>query len=105
AVIAERIARGYFVDVKLDLERMAAHGVTVDEAMPTVQFAIGGDNVVSIRQPDKTVVPLAIQYSPEYVDPLAKIRNTPVITAAGRSVPLAEIAEVAVREAPEMIRN
>ena len=105
AVIAERISRGYFVDARLDLERMAARGVTVDEAMPTVQFAIGGDNVVGIRQPDKTIVPLAIQYSPEYVDTLAKVRNTPVITAGGRPVPLGEIADVAVREAPEMIRN
>jgi Cu(I)/Ag(I) efflux system membrane protein CusA/SilA len=105
AVIAERISRGYFVDVKLDLERMATHGVTVDEAMPTVQFAIGGDNVVGIRQADKTVVPLAIQYSPEYVDTLAKVRSTAVVTAGGRSVPLSDVADVAVREAPEMIRN
>jgi copper/silver efflux system protein len=105
AVIAERISRGYFIDARLDLERMATHGVTVDEAMPTVQFAIGGDNVVGIRQPDKTVVPLAIQYSPEYVDTLAKVKATPVITADGRSVPLGDIADVSVREAPEMIRN
>jgi Cu(I)/Ag(I) efflux system membrane protein CusA/SilA len=105
AVIAERIARGYFVDARLDLERLAARGVTVDEAMSTVQFAIGGDNVVSIRQPDKTLVPLALQYSPEYTDTLAKIRNTPVITAGGQLVPLGEVADVGVREAPEMIRN
>ena len=105
AVIAERISRGYFVDIRLDLERMAAHSVTVDEAMPTVQFAIGGDNVVDIRQPDKTIVPLAIQYSPEYVDTLAKVRATPVVTADGRAVALSDVAEVAVREAPEMIRN
>jgi copper/silver efflux system protein len=70
-----------------------------------VRFAIGGDNVVGIRQPDKTVVPLAIQYSPEYIDTLAKVRNTPVVTEGGRSVPLGAIADVAVREAPEMIRN
>ncbi len=105
SVIAERISRGYFVDARLDLERMAVRGVTVDEAMPTIQFAIGGDNVIGIRQADKTVVPLAVQYSPEYVDTLAKVRNTPVITADGQAVPLAEIAEVSVREAPEMIRN
>jgi Cu(I)/Ag(I) efflux system membrane protein CusA/SilA len=105
SVIAERIARGYFVDARLDLQRMAEQGVTVDEAMPTVQFAIGGDNVIGIRQADKTVVPLAVQYSPEYVDTLAKVRSTPVITADGRSVPLSDIADVAVREAPEMIRN
>jgi copper/silver efflux system protein len=105
SVIAERISRGYFVDATLDLEHMARHGVTVDDAMPTVRFAIGGDNVVGIRQPDKTVVPLAIQYSPEYIDTLAKVRNTPVVTEGGRSVPLGAIADVAVREAPEMIRN
>ena len=46
SVIAERISQGYFVDAQLDLERMAEHGVTVDEALPTVRFAIGGDNVV-----------------------------------------------------------
>ena len=105
SVIAERISQGYFVDAQLDLERMAQHGVTVDEALPTVRFAIGGDNVIGIRQADKTIVPLAIQYSPEYIDTLAKVRNTPVVTDGGRAVALGDIADVAVREAPEMIRN
>ena len=50
------------MDARLDLERMAQHGVTVDEALSTVRFAIGGDNVVGVRQPDKTVVPLSIQH-------------------------------------------
>jgi len=105
SVIAERIAQGYFVDARLELERMAAQGVTIEEALPTVRFAIGGDNVVSVREPDKTLVPLAVQYSPEYVDTLEKVRNTPVITGDGRSVPLSAIADVDVRQAPEMIRN
>ncbi len=105
AVIAERIAQGYFVDARLDLERMAARGVTVDDALPTVRFAIGGDNAISVRQADKTVVPLAIQYSPEYTDSLEKVRSTPVVTEDGRSVSLSEIADVAVRKAPEMVRN
>jgi Cu(I)/Ag(I) efflux system membrane protein CusA/SilA len=105
SVIAERISQGYFVDAQLDLERMAEQGVTVDEALPTVRFAIGGDNVVNIRQTDQTVVPLAIQYSPEYIDTLEKVKNTAVVTGDGRSVPLSAIADVDVREAPEMIRN
>jgi Cu(I)/Ag(I) efflux system membrane protein CusA/SilA len=105
SVIAERISQGYFVDAQLDLERMAEHGISVDEAVPTVRFAIGGDNVIGIREPDKTVVPLAIQYSPEYIDTLEKVRNTPVVGDGGRSVALSQIANVSVREAPEMIRN
>ena len=105
AVIAERISQGYFVDAQLDFERMARRGVTMDEALPTVRFAIGGDNVIGVRQADKTVVPLAIQYSAEYIDTLEKVRNTPVITATGDSVALSDIASVEVREGPEMIRN
>jgi Cu(I)/Ag(I) efflux system membrane protein CusA/SilA len=105
SVIAERISQGYFVDAQLDLERMAKEGVTVNEALPTVRFAIGGDNLIGIRQADKTIVPLAIQYAPEYIDTLDKVRNTPVVTQDGRSIPLSHIADVGVREAPEMIRN
>jgi len=105
SVIAERISAGYYVDVRNDLERMAAHGVTIDEAMSTVRYAIGGDNIVDVKQANNTVIPLGVQYSPEYIDTLDKIKNTPVVTTDGRSVPLGDIADVSVRKMPEMIRN
>ena len=105
SVIAERISRGYYVDVQQDLERMAEHGVTVDEAMLTVRHAIGGENVASVKQPDNSSIPLAVQYSPEYIDTLQKIRTVPVVTGDGRSVPLGQIADVSVRQMPEMLRN
>jgi len=84
---------------------MAAHGVTVDEAMATVRYAIGGDNIIGIRQSDNTVVPLSLQYSPEYIDTLDKLRKAPVVTSDGRSIPLGDVADVSVRNMPEMIRN
>src|SRR6266849_241748 len=105
SVLAERISEGYYVDVRNDLERMAQHGVTVDEAMLTVRYAIGGDNVVSVKQAYGTSIPLDMQYSPEYMDTLEKIRKAPVVTADGRSIPVGEIADVSVRKLPEMIRN
>ena len=105
SIVAERISEGYYVDVQQDLERMAEHGVIVDEAMLTVRYAIGGENVVGIKQSDNTIVPLNVQYAPEYVDTLAKIRNAPVVTEDGRSIPISEIADVSVRKLPEMIRN
>ncbi len=46
-----------------------------------------------------------MQYSPEYIDTLEKVKNTPVVTADGRAVPLGDIADVSVRKMPEMIRN
>src|SRR5438876_3755266 len=105
SVIAERISEGYYVDVQNDLERMAEHGVTVDEAMMTVRYAIGGDNVVGIKDANNVVTPLNVQYSPEYTDTLEKVKGTPVVTADGRAVPLSDVATVAVRKMPEMLRN
>ncbi len=105
SVIAERISEGYYLDVQHDLERLAEHGVTVEEAILTVRYAIGGENIASIRQPDNTVVPLSMQYSPEYINTQEKVRNTPVMTLAGRMIPLSAIADVSVRKMPEMIRN
>ena len=105
SVIAERISAGYYVDVQNDLERMARHGVTVDEAMATVRYGIGGDNIIGIRQADNTIVPLSVQYSPEYIDTLDKLRKAPVVTENGRSIPLGDIADVSVRNMPEMIRD
>ncbi len=105
SVIAERISEGYYVDVRNDLERMAERGVTVDEAMLTVRYAIGGDNIATVKQAGNTIVPLNMQYSPEYIDTLDKLRRTPVVTGDGRSIPLGEIADVSVRKMPEMIRN
>jgi len=105
SVIAERISEGYYIDVRNDLERMGQHGVTVDEAMTTVRYAIGGDNVVGVKENGGAIVPLNVQYSPEYIDTVDKLRKTPVVTADGRSVPLGDVAEVAVRKLPEMMRN
>jgi len=105
SVIAERISEGYYIDVQNDLELMAESGVTVNEAMDTVRYAIGGDNIVDVKQADSTVIPLGLQYSPEYIDTVEKVQNTPVVTADGRAVPLGKIASVSVRKLPEMIRN
>ena len=105
SVIAERVSEGFYIDVQNDLARLAEQDVTLDEATMTVRFAVGGENAVMVEQRNESAVPLSIQYSPEYIDTLDKIRNTPVITAGGRSVPLHSIADVAVREMPEMIRN
>ena len=104
-VVAERISEGYYTDVQYDLAKLAEHDVTADEAMLTTRYAIGGDNLLGVPQPDHATIPLALQYSPEYLDTLDKVRNTPVITGDGRSVPLGMVADVSVRKLPEMVRN
>jgi Cu(I)/Ag(I) efflux system membrane protein CusA/SilA len=105
SVIAERISSGYFIDVEFDPMRLAAAGVTAADAMPVVRYAIGGDNALTIKGENGAMIPLSVQYSPEYLDTLEKVRNTPLVAAAGKTVRLDEVADVTVRNLPDMIRN
>ena len=105
SVIAERVSSGSFIDTRFDPVRMARHGISAEEAMLTVRYAIGGDNVVAIREGNDLQVPLSLQYAPEYIDTLVKIRRSPVMNSTGRNVAIEDIADVAVRKMPEMVRN
>jgi len=104
SVIAERISDGYFIDVQFDYDRLAAQGIPVDEAMLYVQFALGGDNVAWIKRENR-LVPLSVQYAVDYISTVDKVKELMVITPAGDQLPLSEIASVAVRKLPEMIRD
>ncbi len=104
-VLAERIVGGDYVDVQLDLTRLAEHGIQVDEAMLTVRHAVGGEHILDLQQSDGGVVPLSLRYSPEYIDTLEKVANTAIISAAGRVVTLESVADVSVRQSADMIRN
>ncbi len=105
SVLAERIAGGDYVDVQLDLTRLAKHGINVKEAMLMVRHAIGGERILDIHQSDGTVVPLSLRYSPEYIDTLEKVASATVISAMRNTVTLEEIADVSVRHRAEMVRN
>ncbi len=104
SVIAERISDGYFIDVQFDYEKLAAHGIPVDEAMLYVQFALGGDNVAWIKRENR-LVPLSVQYAVDYISTVDKIKELMVITPDGGQLPISEIASVEVRKLPEMIRD
>ena len=105
SVIAERISSGYFIDVELDPRRLAAAGIAAQDAMPVVRYGIGGDNALTIKGADGAIVPLSVQYSPEYLDTLEKIRNAPLATPDGTAITLREVADVAVKNMPDMLRN
>jgi Cu(I)/Ag(I) efflux system membrane protein CusA/SilA len=105
SVIAERISSGYFIDVEFDPQRLAAAGIAANEAMPVVRFGVGGDNMLTIKGEDGALIPMSLQYSPEYLDTLEKIRNTPLVAPAGKTVRLSEVADVAVKNMPDMLRN
>ncbi len=104
SVIAERISDGYFIDVKFDYDLLAEHGISVDDAVLYVQYALGGENVGILKTSDGPV-PLNIQYTVDYIDTVEKVKNLMIVAPGGKVVPLSEVALVETVKIPEMIRN
>lgn len=105
SAIAERASSGYFIDLQFDPARLSEAGINADDALATARYAVGGDNVAALLQDGGASIPVSLQYSPEYIDTLEKIRSVSVVGASGRTVPLRDISEAAIRKMPEMLRN
>jgi Cu(I)/Ag(I) efflux system membrane protein CusA/SilA len=52
---------GYYIEFTTIWSAWQAN-VTIEEAMDTVRYAIGGDNIVTIKRANGATVPLSVQY-------------------------------------------
>ena len=119
SVYAERVAGGYFVDIKINRDAIARYGLTVGEVQEVIQSAIGGMNVTRTIE-GRERYPVNIRYLREFRDDLEKLRRVLVPAKSGVSpaaqpmggpgtrvayVPLAQLADISLTTGPAMIRD
>jgi copper/silver efflux system protein len=118
SVYAERVAGGYFADIRIDREAIARYGLTVGEVQEVIQSAIGGMNVTRTIE-GRERYPVNVRYMRELRDDIEKIKRilVPVSmsgggamaqAAAGRAdgpYPLVQLADISMNTGPAMIRD
>ncbi len=104
SAFAERTAGGYFLDFTLKRDQLARYGLSVREAQMSVMSAIGGDPV-STTVEGRERYSINVRYAREFRDDLSKLGRVLVTTEGGINVPLAQIAEIEMRQGPAMIRD
>ena len=104
SAFAERTAGGYFLDFTLKREQLARYGLSVMEAQTAVMSAIGGEPV-STTVEGRERYSINVRYAREYRDDLRKLGRVLVTTMDGVNVPLAQIADIELRQGPAMIRD
>jgi Cu(I)/Ag(I) efflux system membrane protein CusA/SilA len=50
SALAERLAGGRYVDIRIDRQKAARYGVSVDELQSMVSTLVGGDNIGEVIQ-------------------------------------------------------
>lgn len=104
SVLAERVTGGRYVDFEVDRRQAARYGLNVGDVHDVIQSAIGGMNV-STTVEGLERYPINVRYSRELRDDLTALPRVLVPTPMGHSVRLGELAQIAVRDGPPMIKS
>jgi Cu(I)/Ag(I) efflux system membrane protein CusA/SilA len=104
SVYAERVAQGYYTDIRIDRDAIARHGLRIDDVQDVVQSAIGGETITQTVE-GRERYPVNVRYARGFRDDLPALERVLVKTPAGAQVPLGQLAEIAITPGPAMIRD
>jgi len=104
AVLAERTADGYFLDLRWDREQLARYGVSVEDAQSVVENAIGGDNVSTVVLGQERYR-VNVRFQRDFRGDLEALGRIPVPAGGQRQLPLSDLAQIGIATGPAMIRN
>src|SRR5438093_1075773 len=88
SVYAERVAQGYFTDIRIDREAIARHGLMIGDVEDVIEAAIGGQNITRTIE-GRERYPVNVRYAQGFRDTLSDLqRNLPANRPLQRGVVL-----------------
>jgi Cu(I)/Ag(I) efflux system membrane protein CusA/SilA len=104
SAFAEDVLGGSYLDVTIDREAIARHGLSLAEVQEVVMTALGGRNVTQTVEGLERY-PVNVRYPHELRDDPEALGQTLVATPLGAHVPLAQLATIGIRRGPPMIKS
>jgi Cu(I)/Ag(I) efflux system membrane protein CusA/SilA len=104
SVYAERVAQGYFTDIRIDRQAIARHGLTIEDVQDVIQSAIGGQNVTRTIE-GRERYPVNVRYNRDFREDIPGLERVLVRSPMGAHVPLGQLAEITLTSGPAMIRD
>jgi len=90
------------LDIAIDRDKISRYGISVNDVNETVEAAIGGKTVSTVYEGDKRIDVL-VRYPEEYRKNDITIRNIVVMSPMGQYIPLEQLADIKIKEAPSQI--
>jgi Cu(I)/Ag(I) efflux system membrane protein CusA/SilA len=104
SVLAERLSGGRYVDIDIDRTQAARYGLSIGMVQEVVQGAIGGENIGETIEGLERF-PINLRYPRELRDSLPRLRELPIVTPMGATVPLGSVARIGLTDGPPMLRS
>ncbi|MBF6569524.1 MAG: efflux RND transporter permease subunit [Candidatus Binataceae bacterium] len=103
-VFAERVAQGFYLNIRVHRRIAAQYGLTVGEVQQAISSGIGGETIATAIE-GRERYPINVRYLQDYRDDPETLRRVLVMTPSGAQIPLGEVASVQLAPGPSMIRD
>jgi Cu(I)/Ag(I) efflux system membrane protein CusA/SilA len=104
SVYAERVAQGYFTDIRIDRDAIARHGLLIGDVEDVIESAIGGQNITRTIE-GRERYPVNVRYEQGFRDSLPDLQRVLVKSPMGAQIPLAQLASITLTTGPAMVRD
>ncbi|WP_461538230.1 efflux RND transporter permease subunit [Spongorhabdus nitratireducens] len=104
SVYAERVVGGRYIKVDIDRVRAARFGLNINDIQQVASSAIGGMNVTSTVEGLERY-PVNLRYPQSYRNSVDALKTLPVVTPAGQSIALGDVATIYIEDGPGAIRS
>ncbi|MFT7519395.1 MAG: Cu(I)/Ag(I) efflux system membrane protein CusA/SilA, partial [Kiritimatiellia bacterium] len=104
SVYSERVVGGNYIDIRVRRADAARYGLNVSDVQEVISSAIGGMNVTYTVEGLERY-PVNVRYPRELRGDLASLRQVAVHTPMGHTVPLGQVADIAVTKGPPAIKS
>jgi Cu(I)/Ag(I) efflux system membrane protein CusA/SilA len=104
SALAERLTGGRYVDVDIDREAAARYGLNIADVQNVVSAAIGGETIGETVE-GRRRFPISVRYPRQLRDSVQKLRDLPLLTAAGAQITLGGVSRIEISDGPPMIKS
>jgi len=104
SVFAERAQEGYYLDIDVDRDKLAAYGLQMTDVQDVIHCAIGGAEATRLFD-GRAQYPVTVRYPKKFRDSVAEIERITILNSSGEHVPLGAIAHIRPTRGPGMLRT
>jgi Cu(I)/Ag(I) efflux system membrane protein CusA/SilA len=104
SVFAERLNKGYYLDLIVNRSEAARYGLTVGDVQAVIASAIGGETVTTTVE-GRERYPVNVRYKRELRDDPERLKRVLIPTPGGAQIPLGQVAEVLITQGPASIAD
>ena len=104
SALAERQGGGRYLDVKIQRQAAARHGLNIAELQTLVAGALGGETVTEVID-GRARFPVNLRYPRELRDSPERLAALPIVTPGGALITLGSVATLTLSEGPTMLKS